>query len=46
MGALSALYLMVSLSGRTWLRLLIWFLLGMVVYAFYGVRNSKLARRS
>ena len=46
MGALSALYLMVSLSGRTWLRLLIWFLLGMLVYAFYGVRNSKLAQRS
>src|SRR5207247_1739873 len=43
LGALSALYLMVSLSGRTWARLGIWFVIGMVVYFVYGVRHSRLA---
>jgi len=43
LGALSALYLMVSLSGRTWARLGIWFVIGMVVYFLYGVRHSRLA---
>jgi APA family basic amino acid/polyamine antiporter len=43
MGALTALYLMVSLPWRTWERLIIWFLIGMVVYFGYGVRHSKLA---
>jgi APA family basic amino acid/polyamine antiporter len=44
LGALSALYLMISLPWRTWERLIIWFVIGMVVYFFYGVRRSKLAR--
>ncbi len=43
MGALSALYLMVSLPWVTWERLIIWFVIGMVVYLSYGVRRSKLA---
>jgi len=45
LGALSALYLMISLPGRTWQRLIIWFVIGMVVYFCYGVRRSKLAQR-
>jgi len=44
LGALSALYLMISLPWRTWERLIIWFVIGMLVYFFYGVRCSKLAR--
>src|SRR5881296_3172708 len=43
-GAISALYLMVSLPWRTWERLIIWFVIGMFVYFFYGVRRSKLAQ--
>ena len=43
-GALSAAYLMKSLPPVTWVRLIIWFLIGMVLYAFYGYRNSKLAK--
>ena len=43
LGALSALYLMVSLSGRTWARLGIWFVIGMFVYVFYGIGHSRLA---
>jgi basic amino acid/polyamine antiporter, APA family len=45
MGAVSALYLMISLPWRTWERLIIWFIIGMVVYFFYGVRRSKLANQ-
>jgi APA family basic amino acid/polyamine antiporter len=44
MGVLSALYLMASLPWTTWERLIIWFVIGMVVYFFYGVRRSKLAK--
>jgi basic amino acid/polyamine antiporter, APA family len=44
LGALSALYLMVSLPWRTWERLIIWFVIGMFVYFLYGVRRSKLAQ--
>ncbi|MBI2927496.1 MAG: amino acid permease [Verrucomicrobia bacterium] len=44
MGALSALYLMISLPWRTWERLIVWFLIGMAVYFLYGVRKSKLAK--
>ncbi|MBI3983305.1 MAG: amino acid permease, partial [Gemmatimonadetes bacterium] len=43
MGVLSALYLMRSLPGRTWARLLIWLLIGLVIYFGYGIRKSKLA---
>jgi basic amino acid/polyamine antiporter, APA family len=44
MGAISALYLMLSLPWSTWLRLIVWFVIGMVVYFAYGVRHSKLAQ--
>src|SRR6266550_3760334 len=44
LGALSALYLMWFLPWRTWERLIIWFVIGMVIYFVYGVRRSKLAR--
>jgi APA family basic amino acid/polyamine antiporter len=46
MGVLSALYLMISLPWRTWERLIIWFVIGIVLYFAYGVRNSKLARKT
>jgi basic amino acid/polyamine antiporter, APA family len=45
LGAISALYLMISLPWRTWERLIIWFLVGIVIYFWYGVRHSKLASR-
>src|SRR5437588_1547482 len=44
MGAISALYLMISLPLTTWLRLVIWFVIGLVVYFTYSVRHSKLAQ--
>jgi len=44
-GAFSALYLMASLPWRTWERLIIWFVVGIVIYAVYGVSHSKLASK-
>jgi len=34
---------MSALPLTTWLRLIIWFLIGLGVYFTYGVRRSKLA---
>ncbi len=45
LGAISALYLMASLPWTTWRRLIIWFLIGMVLYFGYGMRKSKLAQK-
>ena len=42
MGALSAFALMLYLPLMTWARLLVWFLIGMVIYFSYGRRHSKL----
>jgi APA family basic amino acid/polyamine antiporter len=42
MGALSAIYLMVSLPWRTWERLLIWMAIGLVMYFAYGFKHSRL----
>jgi APA family basic amino acid/polyamine antiporter len=44
MGALSALYLMISLPWTTWARLIGWFLIGMIVYFSYGQRHSRLGQ--
>ena len=46
LGILSAGYLMVSLPLRTWVRLLIWFVIGMAIYFGYGVGKSKLAQKA
>jgi len=43
LGAVSALYLMVSLPLRTWMRLIIWFVIGMVIYFGYARSHSHTA---
>ena len=43
-GALSAVALMASLPWTTWVRLIVWFVIGIVFYFSYGVRHSKLAQ--
>ena len=43
-GAISAILLMAFLPWTTWVRLLIWFVIGLVVYFAYGIRNSRLAQ--
>ncbi|HOX55741.1 MAG TPA: amino acid permease [Candidatus Paceibacterota bacterium] len=42
-GAISALALMAALPLTTWARLIVWFVIGMVIYFAYGARRSKLA---
>jgi basic amino acid/polyamine antiporter, APA family len=44
LGALWCLGMTLTLSTPTWTRLLIWTLLGMSIYAFYGFRHSRLRR--
>lgn len=46
LGVLSCLYLMVSLSVMTWVRLLVWLDLGMLIYWFYGRIHSPLANKA
>lgn len=43
LGLLSCLYLMTELGYTNWLRFLIWLVIGLVIYFFYGYKNSKLA---
>jgi APA family basic amino acid/polyamine antiporter len=44
LGALVCLWMTFYLSPATWSRLVIWTLLGMSIYAFYGYRHSRLRR--
>jgi basic amino acid/polyamine antiporter, APA family len=45
-GIACCLYLILSLPFDAWLRLLIWLVIGLVVYFLYGVRHSHLKRPS
>lgn len=40
--ALASIYLMLNLSIETWIRFLVWMLLGFVIYFTYGMHNSRL----
>ncbi len=42
MGILSCFYLMSGLPKDTWIRLLVWMGIGLVIYFTYGIRKSKL----
>lgn len=42
--ALSCVALMASLAVDTWIRFLVWLVIGLVVYLGYGRRHSRLAR--
>jgi APA family basic amino acid/polyamine antiporter len=44
LGVLACLGLMATLPGDTWLRLLVWLLIGFVVYFTYGRKHSVLQR--
>src|SRR5207245_11151745 len=44
MGRLISLLLMAGLPGDTWLRLIIWPIIGMVIYFSYGRHHSRVQR--
>lgn len=45
LGILCCLLLMFSLPSENWWRLVIWLILGMTIYVFYGRKHSKLAQQ-
>ncbi|MDF2601631.1 MAG: amino acid permease [Methylobacterium brachiatum] len=44
LGILSCLILMASLPADTWIRLAVWLVIGLAIYAGYGRRNARLTR--
>jgi len=45
LGILSCFYLMIGLPKDTWIRLIGWMALGLVIYFSYGIRKSKLRQQ-
>jgi APA family basic amino acid/polyamine antiporter len=46
LAVLACLWLMLNLSVETWLRFIIWMVIGLVVYGLYGRTHSRLATRA
>jgi APA family basic amino acid/polyamine antiporter len=44
--ALCCVGLMTNLAMETWLRFLVWLVVGLVIYGFYGRKHSKLEAAS
>lgn len=44
LGLLSCFYLMSSLNYQSWVRFLIWLVIGLVIYVTYSYKNSALAK--
>jgi APA family basic amino acid/polyamine antiporter len=42
-GALSSAYLMAFLDRETWIRLVVWLVIGLAIYFFYSRSHSRLA---
>lgn len=45
LAVLTCIYLMLNLTGATWIRFLVWMGIGFVVYFVYSRKHSVLARR-
>ena len=43
-GTALCIYLMLDLPGETWLRFVIWMVIGLLIYFAYGMRHSRLRR--
>jgi basic amino acid/polyamine antiporter, APA family len=46
LAVLASFYLMLNLPGATWIRFIVWMVIGFVVYFSYGARHSRLATDS
>jgi len=46
LGTLICLYMMISLPGAAWIRLVVWVSLGLILYFGYGKRRGKAVRAS
>jgi len=46
LGIVSCFALMAGLPGDTWIRLIIWLILGLIIYFAYGKKNSHLGREA
>jgi basic amino acid/polyamine antiporter, APA family len=44
MGLITCLYLLTGMTADNWEWFILWLILGLVVYYFYGYKNSKLAK--
>lgn len=44
MGVLTSLGVMATLPPDTWIRLIVWMVIGVIIYFTYSIRNSKLNR--
>ncbi|MDF2909601.1 MAG: amino acid permease, partial [Sporolactobacillus laevolacticus] len=44
LAVLSCGFLMINLEAQTWIRFLIWFGIGLVIYLVYGYRHSVLGQ--
>jgi APA family basic amino acid/polyamine antiporter len=44
LGVVFAVYLMKDLPLATWIRFVVWMAIGLLIYALYGYRNSRLRR--
>ncbi|GGR50918.1 APA family basic amino acid/polyamine antiporter [Nocardioides luteus] len=44
LAALICVYLSLNLSIETWLRFLVWMVIGFAIYFFYGYRNSRVGK--
>jgi basic amino acid/polyamine antiporter, APA family len=45
LGMVTALYLMANLPLKTWIRLIVWLAIGMVIYFTYSTKHSKVQAR-
>jgi APA family basic amino acid/polyamine antiporter len=45
LGIIVCFLMMCSLGHETWIRLVVWLAIGMIVYFFYGSKHSKLRQK-
>ena len=44
LGLLSCFYLMTELTYQSWIRFLVWLVIGLIIYIFYGYRHSHIGK--